>query len=82
MKAKLRLKLCYRVFLTLLSAFVLTQVSLITPTKAHLIHENTSLYCCYMFRRLLRHLQGAVHQNVGHSGYSVIYFILVNLKFW
>ena len=38
--------------------------SLTTPTHAPLMYLNTVLYHCYMFRRQLRHPQGALQQHL------------------
>jgi hypothetical protein len=32
--------------------------------NAHLTHKNIVLYCCNMFRRRVRNLQGALQQNL------------------
>jgi len=57
-------------------------------------HTNIFLYCCYTFRRHLRHLQKALHQNlkltkiqqvakVIHFTFcNLIYYTLVSFKLW
>jgi hypothetical protein len=51
----------------------------------HIWHVNIVLYSCYVFRRHLRHLQGALHQNLKLTKIdyrSNLYYITVFMHFF
>jgi len=38
--------------------------SFMTPKNEYLRHKNIVIYCCYTYRRYIRHIQGVLHWNL------------------